>query len=182
MKVGKTLYVSNRKAWRLWLAKNYKIKKEIWLIYYKKHTAKKRIPYNDAVEEAICYGWIDSTVKKIDEERTAQRFTPRREKSLLSQLNKERAMLLIKSRKIIPSVLQKIERQLNEPFVIAEDIIAALKRDRNAWKSFQEFPQHYKRVRVAFIEGARKRPEEFKRRLKNFLKMTSKNKKFGMMR
>ena len=62
------LYITKRQELRKWLAKNYKKEKEIWLIYYKKASGKPRIPYNDAVEEALCYGWIDSTVKRIDEE------------------------------------------------------------------------------------------------------------------
>ncbi|MEY2485097.1 MAG: hypothetical protein QOH39_745 [Verrucomicrobiota bacterium] len=98
MKLGKTLYVTNRKARRAWLAKHHARKKEIWLIYYKKHTGQRRIPYDDAVEEALCYGWIDSTLKRLDEDRTAQRFSPRRPKSFLSETNKERARRLIKAK------------------------------------------------------------------------------------
>ena len=77
MKTTETLYVTNRDDWRSWLEQNYTIKKEIWLIYYKKHSRKPRIPYDDAVEEAICFGWIDSIIQKIDEEKFAQKFTPR---------------------------------------------------------------------------------------------------------
>jgi hypothetical protein len=68
MKLGKTLYVKNRKAWRAWLAKHHDKDKEIWLVFYKAHTGKPRVPYNDGVEEALCYGWIDSIVKRIDDE------------------------------------------------------------------------------------------------------------------
>jgi uncharacterized protein YdeI (YjbR/CyaY-like superfamily) len=92
MKLGQTLYVSNRKAWRAWLRRNHAREKEIWLIYDKKHSSKPRIPYNDAVEEALCYGWIDSTIKRIDHNRMAQRFSPRRAKSVLSETNKERVL------------------------------------------------------------------------------------------
>ena len=69
MKITKTLYLTNRKAWRKWLEKNHSTKKEIWLVYYKKHTNKPTIPYDDAVEEALCLGWIDSIVKMIDDEK-----------------------------------------------------------------------------------------------------------------
>ena len=72
------LYASTRKQWREWLRKNHSAKKEIWLVYYKKHSNKIRIPYNDAVEEALCFGWIDSTVRTIDENKYAQRFSPRK--------------------------------------------------------------------------------------------------------
>ena len=66
MEIGKTLYVANRREWRAWLRKNYKKERDIWLIYYKKDSGKPRIPYNDAVEEALCFGWIDSIIKKMD--------------------------------------------------------------------------------------------------------------------
>ena len=78
VEVGKTLRLTTRKAWRTWLAKNHASRKEIWLVYPLKHTGKRRIPSNDAVEEALCFGWIDSVIKKIDAGRVAQRFTPRR--------------------------------------------------------------------------------------------------------
>ena len=100
MEIGRTLYITNRKAWRAWLARNHAREKEIWLIYYKKHTGKPRIPYDDAVEEALCYGWIDSIIKRVDDERTAQRFSPRRPKSSLSETNKERVRRLIKAKKM----------------------------------------------------------------------------------
>ena len=99
MLMGETIYITDRMKWRAWLRKNRKIKKEIWLIYYKKHTGKSRIAYDDAVEEALCYGWIDSTVKRIDNDRFAQKYTPRREKSNWSDLNIERAKKLIKEGK-----------------------------------------------------------------------------------
>jgi uncharacterized protein YdeI (YjbR/CyaY-like superfamily) len=88
MKIGKTLYVTNWKDWRIWLAKHYKTETEIWLIYYRKDSGKQRIPYDDAVEEALCYGWIDSIVKTLDKERFVQRFSPRKSTSRLSQINK----------------------------------------------------------------------------------------------
>ena len=73
MKVGKTFYARNRREWRAWLARHHKSAPEIWLIYYKKHSGKPRIPYNHAVDEALCYGWIDSILKPIDADRYAQR-------------------------------------------------------------------------------------------------------------
>jgi uncharacterized protein YdeI (YjbR/CyaY-like superfamily) len=181
MKLGKTLYITNRKAWRAWLAKNHAREKEIWLIYYKKHSDKPRIPYNDAVEEALCYGWIDSTIKRIDEDRMAQRFSPRRAKSVLSETNKERVRRLIKAKKMTRVGLEKIQAQLEENFIPAEDIIATLKKDEKIWKSFQSFPESYQRIRVGWIDGARHRPEIFRTRLRYFLKMTAQNKKFGMV-
>jgi len=103
------LYVTNRHDWRVWLEKNHVKVKEIWLIYYKKHTGKPRIPYDDAVEEALCFGWIDSTVRKIDEQRFAQKFTPRRAKSNWSELNKARAKKLIKIGRMTEAGLSRIK-------------------------------------------------------------------------
>src|SRR4030043_1595586 len=108
MEIGKTLYVKDRRSWRTWLARNHDKEKEIWLIYYRKETGKPRIPYNDAVEEALCYGWIDSTVKNIDTERFAQRFSPRKKSSSLSQANKERIIRLIATKKMTPAGLAAV--------------------------------------------------------------------------
>src|SRR2546428_13886166 len=90
MNVGKTLYAKNRKEWRTWLAKHHKSATEIWLIYYKRVSGKPRIPYNDAVDEALCYGWIDSLLKPIDQHKYAQRSSPRKKTSRLSDMNRQR--------------------------------------------------------------------------------------------
>ena len=181
MKIGKTLYVTNRKAWRAWLRKNHKNASETWLVYYKKHTGKPRIAYDDAVEEALCYGWIDSIVMRVDDERTAQRFSPRRPKSFLSETNKERARRLIKAKKMTRAGLEKIQTQLEEKFEYAEDIIVALRQDRKTWEHFRRFPESYRRVRIGWIEAARHYPKIFQQRLGYFLRMTAQNKKFGMV-
>jgi uncharacterized protein YdeI (YjbR/CyaY-like superfamily) len=187
MKLGKTLYVTNRNDWRSWLAKNYDKEKEIWLIYYRKASGKQRMPYNDAVEEALCYGWIDSIIKGIDEEKFAQRFTPRKPKSNLSQTNRERVLRLIEQDKMTSVGLDAIEHvfdtnQKNIKLTIAPDILKALKKDNEVWENFQKFSDPYKRIRIGWIEGARTRPELFNQRLNYFLKMTAKNKKYGMVR
>lgn len=95
MEIGETLYVTTRDEFRKWLIKNHQTKKEIWLIQYKKATKKPSINYIEAVEEAICFGWIDSTEKSMDAERYATRFSPRRPKSNWTETNKERARKMI---------------------------------------------------------------------------------------
>jgi uncharacterized protein YdeI (YjbR/CyaY-like superfamily) len=115
METGKTLRVSGRSEWRKWLEKNYDKEKEIWLVFPKVSSGKTRIEYNDAVEEALSFGWIDSTVKRIDENFTAQRFTPRNPKSRYSQANIERLKWLVKEGKVIPSVRDSIRDILNRP-------------------------------------------------------------------
>ena len=179
MDITKTLYVTDRVEWRKWLKKNYKTEKEIWLVYYKKASGKPRIEYNNAVEEALCVGWIDSNVKKIDEESHAQRFSPRKLKSGYSQANKERLRKLVADGKVMKDVLATLGDISEEKFEIPKDILKAIKANKEAWKNFQNFSDGYKRIRIAFIDGARNRPEEFKKRLNYFIKMTEKNKQFG---
>jgi uncharacterized protein YdeI (YjbR/CyaY-like superfamily) len=179
MNIGKTVYFSDRKKWREWLSENYDKEKEIWLIYPKKASGKPRILYNDAVEEALSFGWIDSTAKRIDENNYAQRFTPRNPKTPYSESNKQRLRTLVKQGKVIPSVKAAIEDFLEEEYVAAPDILEAIKANKAAWENFQKFSPEYKRIRLAYIEGARNRPEEFKKRLNNFVKMNEKNKQFG---
>ena len=183
MDVTQTLYTSERKDWRNWLKKNYKTEKEIWLIYYKKTSGKPRIEYNDAVEEALCFGWIDSTVRKLDEERFAQRFSPRKPRSGYSQANKERLRKLIAENKVTKDVLASLgdlaKELAEQKFEVPADILKAIKADKEAWKNFQSFSETYKRIRIAFIDGARNRPQEFQKRLNYFIKMTEKNKQFG---
>ncbi len=179
MEITKTLHVTNRKDWRNWLRKNYRTEKEIWLIYPRKATGKPRIEYNDAVEEALCFGWIDSIVKKLDEESTVQRFSPRKPKAKYSQANIERLRSLVAKKKVVKEVAETLGDILNQEFVIPPDILKAIKANKEAWKNFQKFSEPYKRIRVAFIHGARHRPEEFKKRLRHFIEMTEKNKMFG---
>ena len=90
MKITETLHVKTAKSWRNWLKKHHKTKKEIWLIYYRKASGRPRISYNDAVEQALCFGWIDSIIKKLDADRTVQRFSPRKPGAKYSQANIER--------------------------------------------------------------------------------------------
>ena len=181
MELGKTLYVTQRSEWRAWLAANHRKEKEIWLIGYPKKSGKPSLPYNDAVEEALCFGWIDSTVKKIDVERNAQRYTPRRPNSPLSEMNKERVRRMIAAGLMTPAGLKAAGDLSTENFTIAEDIQLALESDTQVWQNFCAFPESYRRIRVGWIEGARKRPAEFEKRLQYFIKMTAANKKYGMV-
>ncbi len=186
MKIGKKLYVADRTSWRAWLRKNHKKEPEIWLIYYKLNSGKKRIPYNDSVEEALCFGWIDSIVKSIDKEKFAQRFSPRRPGSQLSETNRERVRRLIKSRKMTAAGMAAIEHAYRhtdtpERITLASDVLEALKGNKEAWVNFQKFPETYRRIRIGWIEMSRSRPRFFKQRLAYFVRMTAQNKKYGMV-
>jgi uncharacterized protein YdeI (YjbR/CyaY-like superfamily) len=179
MDITNTLYVTTAEDWRNWLKKHYRTEKEIWLVYYKKETGKARISYNDAVEQALCFGWIDSLVKTLDAERSVQRFSPRKPGSKYSQANKERLKALVKQRKVNNQVAGTLTDVLKEKFEIPKDILKAIRTDRPAWNNFQKFSKAYQRIRIAYIDGARKRPAEFQKRLRHFTRMTGKNKQFG---
>jgi uncharacterized protein YdeI (YjbR/CyaY-like superfamily) len=189
MDIGKTLYVPTRREWRAWLAKNHDKEKDIWLVYYRKETGKPRISYNDAVEQALCFGWIDSTVKKINEEQFAQRFTPRKKNSSLSQANRERIIKLVAQKKMtqagldaVAQAFQPSEKDRSE-FTIAPDIMGPLTANNEAWKNFQKLPESYKRVRIGYIESRRRHGQEmFQKSLQHFIDMTARGKRFGFIR
>ncbi len=96
MEIGETLLVSSQDEWREWLAQHHADRQEIWLIYYKKASSKTGITYEESVEEALCFGWIDGANKGIDQETYAGRFTPRRPKSPWSRSNRERVARLLR--------------------------------------------------------------------------------------
>jgi uncharacterized protein YdeI (YjbR/CyaY-like superfamily) len=187
MEIGKTLYITDRRSWRAWLKKHHSQQKEIWLIYYKLNSGRKRIPYNDSVEEALCYGWIDSIIKPIDKDKFAQRFSPRRPGSQLSESNKERIRRLIRNKKMTAAGLAAVQHAYQhtakpENVVIAPDILNALKKNKQVWINFRKFPLTYQRIRIGWIEMSRSRPQYFKQRLAYFIRMTEQNKRYGMVR
>jgi len=173
---SKVKYFENRKNWRKWLSENFDTNSEIWFVFPNKSSGKKSITYNDAVEEALCFDWIDSTIKAFDKDHKIQRFTPRNPKSTYSQSNKERLKWLLENKMTHPKFENKIQNVLSEPFKFPDDIIERLKEDKIVWKNYQQFSDSYKRIRIAYIDVARIRPEEFEKRLNNFINKTKENK------
>ncbi len=189
MDIGDTLYVTTRAKWRAWLAKNHKTAKDIWLIFYKKSSGKPRISYDDAVLEALAYGWIDSIVKGMDESRFVQRFSPRKPTSILSQMNKERIRELIKEGKMTGAGLRALahvydpDTDKKEAFSIPAGIYRALKANDEAWRHFQKFPESYKRIRIEYIESRKRHGVAmYTKALKHFIKMTARNKRIGFVK
>lgn len=170
-----SLYLTERKAWREWLQKNFEKKKDIWLVYPKKSTGKPRIEYNTAVEEALCFGWIDSTVKSLDANHSIQRFTQRRPKSGYSQANKERLKWLYKEDKLHFSLKESVRALIDQEFKFPADILDEIRKNPKAWENYQKLSDPYKRIRIAYIDSARKRPEEFRKRMLNFIAKTQEN-------
>jgi uncharacterized protein YdeI (YjbR/CyaY-like superfamily) len=174
------LRLTKRAAWRAWLRKNSRSAKEVWLVYNKKHTGQARVSYNDAVEEALAFGWIDSTARKVDADRYAQRFTPRRPGSPYSQANLERLRAMARRGKVAKRVLEQVGGLLADKRLrLSPDVREALRADAATWKNFEAFSAPYKRIRLGYIEGARDRPAEFAKRLRHFVEMTKKNRLFG---
>ncbi len=176
MKEITTKYFIDRKEWREWLETNFEIEDDIWLEYPLKKTGRKRILYNDAVEEALCFGWIDSTLKSLNEETTIQRFCKRRKKTSFSQPNIERLNWLFENNLIHKSIKNQVLSIIQQEFTFPEDIIEQLKSDKTVWINYENFSERYKRIRIAYIDSARKRPEQFETRLNNFINKTKENK------
>ncbi len=179
--LGETLYVTDAASWRAWLEANYETRREIWLVFHTKASGVASLPYNDAVDEALCFGWIDSVVKKHGPDSRAQRFTPRRPRSPVSEMNKARVRRMVEQGRMTPAGLAAAGDVLDEPFEVPKDILAAIKADKETWSNFEAFPDSYKRIRVGWIDGSRKRQDVFETRLAYFLKMTKQNKRFGMV-
>jgi uncharacterized protein YdeI (YjbR/CyaY-like superfamily) len=171
VQVTETVYVASRAEWRAWLARNHDKKTEIWLIYPKKNSGLPRVAYRDAVEEALCFGWIDGIVKPIDETRYTQRFTPRKPKSNWSELNRRLYARLLAEGKIAPPGLAKPpegERYISAPHEVGDEvppfIVAGLKKHPAARKFFEALAPSHRRHYIAWITNAR-RDETRQRRL-----------------
>lgn len=176
MEIIKTFYTSKREEWRKWLTENFQTESEIWFVFPMKASGEGGLSYNDAVEEALCFGWIDSTNKYLDATHCARRFTKRKKGSPYSRPNIERLIWLDGQGMIHPSIRESILPIIRAPYVFPEDILTAIRSDPTTLENFEKFSEPYKRIRVAYVDAARARPEEFKKRLDSFLLKTRKGK------
>jgi uncharacterized protein YdeI (YjbR/CyaY-like superfamily) len=185
MVITETVYCATREEWRSWLEENQDKCKGIWLIYYKKGSGKLRVPYDDAVEEALCFGWIDSTVKSMDEERYRQLFTPRNLKSGWSELNMRRMEQLIKEGRMTASGLAKYQnpeahrsttRDLD--YVTPPGFMEALEKDPKALAYFNKLPPSQTKLYFRWINGA-KRDETKQKRIKESIELLAQNRKLS---
>ena len=171
-----TYYTTKREDWRQYLSEHYMTSPEIWFVFPMKASGEESLSYNDAVEEALCFGWIDSTNRKLDELHCIRRFSPRNPGSTYSQPNIERLIWLDERGMILPEVRESVLPVIERPFLFPEDIMAELRSDEAVWENYQNFSEPYKRIRIAYIEAARKRPGEFRKRLNSFMDKTRRNK------
>lgn len=180
----KSYYAKNRKAWRNWLQKNHLKETGVWLIYYKKGSGKTRVSWEEAVEEALCFGWIDSIAKPIDEEKYKQKFTPRKTKSVWSAINKKKVELLIQQNLMMPAGWEIIETgkkngswtQLDhvENFVIPPELEKFFVKNKTVLKYFESLSK-FRRKQWLYRMNSAKLPETKKKRLEE-LKAEAKGK------
>jgi uncharacterized protein YdeI (YjbR/CyaY-like superfamily) len=186
----KQLYITNRDEWRKWLSENHATEAGIWLIFYKKKMSKPTITYEAAVEEAICFGWIDSIIKKVDAAKYARKFTPRSDKSKWSALNKKRANKMIKEGRITKIGLAKIKAAKKaglwdkDPrprisFDIPPEFAKALTCNNKAKENFDKLAPTYRKHYIGWISVA-KRPDTKKRRIKESIALLEKGRKLGL--
>ncbi len=166
-----------RAAWRRYLEEHFETAEEVWFVFPTREAGEESLSYNDAVEEALCFGWIDSTNRRLDEEHCIRRFSPRRKGSPYSQPNIERLIWLDERGLIHPKIRESVLPVIEKPFVFPEDILDALRQDETVWANYCRFSEPYRRIRVAYIDAARKRPEEFRKRLRSFVEKTRQNKR-----
>lgn len=179
-----SVQVKSRAEWRTWLHENHTRQEGIWVITYKKASGKPHVSYEDLVEEALCFGWIDSKGNKLDEERTMLWCAPRKTGSKWSGLNKTRVDKLLTAGLIEPAGLAKIEIAKQdgtwnaldkvEALEIPEDLEKALAANRDAQKYFNEFPRSVKRAILEWILNA-KRPETRAKRIAETTELAAKN-------
>ena len=157
----------DRCEWRRWLEENHSSKKEIWVIIHKKNSGNRGLRYDEAVEEAICFGWIDGKMQSINATRFRQRFTPRKKRSIWSKSNRDRAEKMIREEKMAVAGFEAVcEAKGNGRWDVAyssktaptipEDLSEALKKNEVAWKNFSGFSNSTKFQYVYWVNNAKK--------------------------
>ncbi|MFN2235843.1 MAG: YdeI/OmpD-associated family protein [Anaerolineales bacterium] len=187
----KTLELKDRAAWREWLAANHDRENEVWLVYYKKETGIPSIQYTDSLDEALCYGWVDSLIKKIDEQRYARKFTPRKDGSKWSLVNKERVEQLIQQGRMTEHGMKKVEAArlsgswdspVQKPkldFTMPEEFAEALQNNPEAESAYNDLSASHQKQYLAWIITA-KRPETKQKRIAESIQLLSEGKKLGL--
>jgi uncharacterized protein YdeI (YjbR/CyaY-like superfamily) len=179
-----TIDVRTRRQWRAWLAKNHASSPGIWLVRHKQHTGVQSMPYEDIVREALCFGWIDSLIKRLDDDRYALKVTPRKSTSKWSDVNRRRwdelkaaGLLAAPGLAAAPTA----NRYAPHPSIpeLPAYIAKAFKTNLAAWQHFQALAPTYRRDFVVWIHTA-KRPETRERRIRESIRLLAAGKKLGL--
>ena len=186
MKQFEQVEVLSREQWRTWLTNNYTQTDSIWLVTYKKHTGSRYLPYDDIVEEALCFGWIDSLPRKLDTDRTMLLLSPRRPQSPWSQLNKDRVTKMLGQNLMTPAGLKKIDQAKAdgswsflddvEALIIPSDLAAALETNLQAKTYFEAFSPSSKKGILQWIKSA-KQTATREKRIKKTVESAAQNSK-----
>ncbi|MFC2095038.1 YdeI family protein [Candidatus Bipolaricaulota bacterium] len=187
-----TVRVETRDAWRAWLSNNHSSETEIWFVFYRKHTGVPNVPYGEAVEEALCFGWIDSLVKRIDDERYAQKFTPRCSGSVWSESNKKRATAMMDERRMTDAGLFFVDeakasgewdRKRSRPSMptdeLPEELSAALESHSEAARTYHALAPTYQKQYILWIATA-KRAETRRRRTSEAIEKLERGERLGL--
>jgi len=186
----KTLELKKLEEWRKWLSRYYDTESEVWLVYYKKESGKPELPYEQTVEEALCYGWIDSIIKKLDDARYARKFTPRKENSYWSPSNKQRVEKLIRERRMTGIGLAKIEaakksgwwekdQRPEVDFSMPEEFDRALSENHSAKVNFEKLAPSYQKQYIIWISIA-KQEKTRQNRIRESLERLERGEKLGL--
>ena len=181
---------AGREAWRAWLAENHNTAQEMWLIVYKKHVNRPGLTYIEALEEALCFGWIDGILQRIDDEKHTIRFSPRQKSSIWSELNKKRVARLIEEGRMTEAGLAKIrEAKANgqwEKAAVREDttlvppeLTAALAEHTQARLSFEKLAPCYRKQFIYWVSTA-KRDETRRKRVAEAVRLLAANRRLGI--
>jgi uncharacterized protein YdeI (YjbR/CyaY-like superfamily) len=178
------LDVRNRQAWRRWLDQHHASSAGVWLVFHKAHTAEESIDYDDSVREALCFGWIDSLIKRIDDDRYARKFTPRKPTSTWSDSNRKRwAELNVHGLLAAAGLAARptSSRSSNRPQVpeLPAYIARGLKASPGAWRFFRSLPPSHRRDYVMWIHMA-KRPDTRQRRIQQSIALLAAGRKLGL--
>jgi len=189
MKVGKTMQFASGAGWRAWLTQHHNSEKELWLVLCKKRAADKGLAYQEALDEALCYGWIDGTLRRIDDEKHMVRFSPRKSRSIWSKANRARAEKLVAQGRMTGAGLAKIEQaKANGEWyrewsddkgpIVPADLIEALKSNEKAEKNWEKFPPSLKQQFAYWITRA-KRDDTRNNRIRKTVEMARRNERPG---
>lgn len=180
----KTFDARTLERWRAWLRKHHTRESEIWLLFHKKHTGKPSVAYEDAVDEALCFGWIDSLIKRVDADRYARKFTPRTPESSWSTINVKRYAALKAANRLTRAGIDRAPTtrivDAPKPTKVPLYVEEALKPDAEAWTAFEKLAPSYRRKLIGWIDSA-KRDETKQKRLRQAVKILKSGRKPGIL-
>ena len=178
------VHAVSRKEWRAWLKKNHKTERKVWLIIYHKDAETPSVYYAEAVEEALCYGWIDSRPSKRDSESYYLTFSQRNPRSKWSKINRDRIARLLKDGLVAPAGKKMVEiakkagtwtaLDSSDKGIIPEDLAAAFSKSKKAHENFLKFPPGSRKVILEWVNSA-KRPETRTKRIREVVRLAAKN-------